>query len=45
MIIFNMIKDIVKKISSDIIESTSDPMETRNKMLELKINLSEKEKK
>jgi len=31
---FSMIKDIVKKISSDIIESTSDPIETRNKMLE-----------
>ncbi len=31
---YNIIKDIVKKISSDIIESSSNPMESRNEMLE-----------
>lgn len=42
---FNMIKDIVKKISSDIIESTSDPMETRNKMLESEDQLEREREK
>jgi hypothetical protein len=31
---YNMIKDIVKEISSDIIESSSNPVESRNEMLE-----------
>lgn len=31
---YDMIKDIVKEISSDIIEATSNPVESRNEMLE-----------
>uniref|UniRef100_UPI003216BB96 metallophosphoesterase n=1 Tax=uncultured Draconibacterium sp. TaxID=1573823 RepID=UPI003216BB96 len=41
---YDMIKDIVKEISSDIIEGSSNPVETRDKMLESQDKL-EKERR